>query len=84
MDYISKLEEFNFSVFSHSVLVRVLDVVTSYLCQEQVPGDGLERVVMAIISRLCRSEDRNQTNYRRALSVPELSNATCRQGGPSM
>jgi hypothetical protein len=33
VDYISKLEEFNFLVFSHSVLVRVQDVVTSYLYQ---------------------------------------------------
>ena len=49
VDYVSQLEEFNFLVFTHSVLVRVLDVVTSYLYQEQVPGDGLERV-MAIIS----------------------------------
>jgi hypothetical protein len=67
VDYVSKLEEFNFSVFSHSVL----DAVTSYLCQEQVPGDGLERV-MAIISRVCRSEDRNQTNYCCVLSMPKL------------
>lgn len=78
VDYVSQLEEFNFLVFTHSVLVRVLDVVTSYLYQEQVPGDGLERV-MAIISRLCRSEDRNQTNC--FLPMPKLPSVTCRQCG---
>lgn len=77
VDYVSQLEEFNFLVFTHSVLVRVLDVVTSCLYQEQVPGDGLERV-MAIINRLCRSEDRNQTNCC-FLYVPKLPSVTCRQ-----
>jgi hypothetical protein len=78
VDYVSQLEEFNFLVFTHSVLVRVLDVVTSYLYQEQVPGDGLERVVVIII-RLCRSEDRNQTDC--FLSMPKLPSVTCRQRG---
>lgn len=80
VDYVSQLEEFNFLVFTHSVLVRVLDVVTSYLYQEQVAGDGLERV-MAIISRLCHSEDRNQTNCCCFLSMPKLPSVTCRQCG---
>lgn len=79
VDYVSQLEEFNFLVFTHSVLMRVLDVVTSCLYQEQVPGDGLERV-MAIISHLCRSEDRNQTNYC-FRSMPKLPSVTCRQCG---
>jgi len=80
VDYVIQLEEFNFLVFTHSVLVRVLDVVTSYLhvlYQEQVPGDGLERVVVIII-RLCRSEDRNQTNCCCFLSMPKLPSVTCR------
>lgn len=79
VDYVSQLGELNFLVFTHSVLVRVLDVVTSYLYQKQVPGDGLERVVVIII-RLCRSEERNQTNCY-FLSMPKLPSVTCRQCG---
>lgn len=46
-----KLEDFNFSVFSHSVRARVVDVVSFCFCfcHELVPGDGLEHVVKIVV-----------------------------------